>query len=163
MLRRQARVLLVALLALLLAACGHAASEASGWRALQSGMELSVETRGGPRGQDVLSLLYTIPVAGGDYAIERRMPVEGWQGRPALAVLASSTRVLFVAVVLVDREGREYECARTLLPAGWRELQFDFQPGIDDWADVVTVRFVDRTGGLGGQGPVSLKLIGLPL
>jgi hypothetical protein len=127
-------------------------------------MELSVETEAGPLGEDALSLLYTIPPGGGgDYAIERRMPVEGWQGRPALAVLASSTRVLFVAVVLTDRDGHEYECARTLLPTGWRELQFEFPPEIDDWADVATVRFVDHSGALGGQGPVSLKLIGLPL
>jgi hypothetical protein len=34
---------------------------------------------------------------------------------------------------------------------------------VDDWEHVAVVRLVDRTGGLGGQGPVSLKLVDLPL
>jgi len=155
------RVLLVILVALCLAACSRGSAELFGWRALQPGMELSSEQ--GPAGQTVLALLYTIPPGGQDYAIERDLPAQGLEGRPTLSVLAQSTRVLFLAVVLVDREGREHECALTLLPGGWHELEFDFPPGIADWSEAVKIRFEDRTGGLGSQGPVSLKLIGLPL
>jgi hypothetical protein len=69
-----------------------------------------------------------------------------------------------MALVLVDLAGQEHECVRTLLPDGWHELQFvGFLPSVGDWASVQAMRLVDRTGGLGGQGPVSLKLAGLPL
>jgi len=144
-------------------ACLRGGSEVYGWRALQTGMELSSEEGAGPQGQSVLALLYTI-VTGQDYAIERRVPVEGLEGQPSLRLMAKATRVLHLAVVLVDDKGREHECARTLLPGDWHELNYNaFQPPVHDWAQIVSIRFVDRTGGLGGQGPVSLKLVGLPL
>ena len=153
----------VLLVLLTVTACVRGGSQVYGWHALETGMELSSEEGAGPQGQRVLGLLYTI-VAGQDYAIERRMPVEGLQGQPSLRLMAKATRVLHLAVVLVDDKGREHECARTLLPGDWRELNYNaFQLPVHDWAQIVSIRFVDRTGGLGGQGPVSLKLVGLPL
>lgn len=144
-------------------ACARGGSELNGWHALQPGMELSTEPKAGPHGEAVFALLYTI-VSGQDYAIERRMPIQGLQGRPGLRLWAKATRVLHLAVVLVDDAGQEHECALTLVPGDWRELGFyDFQPEVDTWAQIVAVRFVDRTGRLGGQGPVSLKLVGLPM
>jgi hypothetical protein len=72
--------------------------------------------------------------------------------------------VLHLAVVLVDATGLEHEAARTLASGAWRDLRFDeFCPPLEDGADVRAIRIVDRTGTLGGQGPVSLKLVGLPL
>lgn len=153
--------LVVAMVAL--TACARGGSQLHGWSALQQGMELSSEVGAGPQGQTVLGLLYTI-VPGQDYAIERRMPIDGLHGKPSLRLLANATRVLHLALVLVDDEGFEHESARTLSPGNWRELHYDmFQPPVDDWGQIVTVRLVDRTGGLGGQGPVSLKVVGLPL
>jgi hypothetical protein len=126
-------------------------------------MELSIEEGAGPNGESVLALLYTV-VTGLDYAIERRLPIEGLEGQPDLRLTARATRVLHLGVVLVDQRGVEHECALTLLPGQWRELHFDcFQPPVDDWAQISLVRLVDYTGSLGGQGPVSLKLVGLPL
>lgn len=148
---------------LALTACARGSNEFGGWRALQPGMELSGAERGGPQGQPALALLYTV-AAGQDYAIERRLPIGGLEGRPVLRLMSKATRVLHLVVVLVDDDGNQHECARTLLPGDWRELNCDaFQPPVDDWAQIATIRFVDRTGGLGGQGPVSLRLVGLPL
>jgi len=150
------------LMPLVMLSCARGQSKLDGWCAMQPGMELSYEKDAGPRGEDVFALLYTI-IPGQDYAIEHRMPIQGLEGRPSLHLQAKATRILHLAFVLVDSEGQEHECARTLLPGNWRELQFDdFRPPVEDWAQIVTVRFVDRSGGLGGQGPVSLKLIGLP-
>jgi len=134
-----------------------------GWKAVQRCVELSSEEGAGPEGETVLALLYTV-APGQDYAIERPMPIPRLQGRPVLRLMAKATRVLHLAVVLVDGQGQEHECARTLVPGNWRELNFgDFQPPVDDWAQITLVSVMDRTGGLGGQGPVSLKLVGLPL
>jgi hypothetical protein len=154
----------LALLGLLaLTACARGQTQVNGWQATQAGMEMSIEEGAGPQGEPVLALLYTIRT-GQDYAIQRSMPVPGLEGEPRLLLWGKATRVLHLAVVLVDRDGREYECADTLLPDRWQELQFEtFHPFIGDWAQVSIVRLVDRTGGLGGQGPVSLRLFGLPL
>jgi|GEM_PF-3232689 len=155
-------LLSLALGLLTLTACARGSSELHGWRAMQSGMELSEEKGTGPQGQTVVALLYTI-VPGQDYAIAHQMPIQGLQGRPSLRLVAKATRVLHLAFVLVDDKGQEHECARTLLPGNWRELSFDdFQPSAEDWARIKAIRFEDRTGGLGGQGPVSMKLVGLP-
>jgi len=152
----------LALALLILTACARGGSELYGWYALQSGMQLSGEKGTGPQGQTVFALLYTI-TPGQDRAIERQMPIPGLQGRPSLRLWAKATRVLHLAFVLVDDQGQEHECARTLVPGDWRELNFDdFRPPVGGWVQIVTVRLVDRTGGLGGQGPVSLKLVGLP-
>ena len=143
-----------------LAACARGGSELHGWRAMQPEMELSWEDGAGPQGQDAFALLYTI-ATGQNYAIERAMPVRGLQGQLRLRLWARATRVVYLAIVLVDDHGLEYECTRTLLAGKWRELTFDdFRPPIQDWDQVVTVRLVDRLGSLGGQGPVSLKLVG---
>jgi hypothetical protein len=107
--------------------------------------------------------LYTV-ATGQDYAIERAVLTNGWHGRPALLMSAKATRVLHLAVVLVDQQGQEHESARTLLPGDWQNLNFEsFDPPLEDWQQVAVLRIVDRTGGLGGQGPVSLKLSVLPL
>ncbi len=153
-----------ALLGLLaLTACARGHIEVSGWRVMQPGMEISIEEGAGPQGEPVLALLYTIRT-GHDYAIQRSMPVPGLEGEPRLYLWGKATRVLHLAVVLVDRDGREYECADTLVPGLWEELRFEeFRPSVGDWTQISIVRLVDRTGGLGGQGPVSLKLAGLPL
>lgn len=144
-------------------ACSLGRSELRGWRAVQPGMEMRLETQAGPAGETVLALLYTI-APGTDYAIDYRQPGTRLSGKPDLRLKARATRVLHLALVLVDRGGQEHQCVCTLLPDGWRELQFaDWEPSIGDWASVQTMRLVDRTGGLGGQGPVSLKLAGLPL
>ena len=161
---RTRRVALLFLLgaSLALGACARGGRELNGWRALQPGMELSVERGAGPRGEDVLALLYTI-VTGQDYAVERRLPAQGLQGPVELRLSARATRVLHLACVVVDTAGVEHEAALTLLPGDWRELRFrDLQPPIGDWAQGEALRLVDRTGGLGGQGPVSLKLVGMP-
>jgi hypothetical protein len=159
---RRAALLLLVSASLALGACARGGPEQNGWQALRPGMELSVERGAGPRGEDVLALLYTI-VTGQDYAVERRLPAQGLQGPVELRLSARATRVLHLACVVVDRAGVEHEAALTLLPGDWRELCFrDLQPPIDDWAQAQTLRLVDRTGGLGGQGPVSLKLVGMP-
>ncbi len=144
-------------------ACSPGRSGPLGWRAVQPGMEMRLEPQAGPAGETVLALLYTI-APGRDYAIEYSRPGTSLVGKPDLRVQARATRVLHLALVLVDQEGQEHQCVRTLLPDGWRELQFaEWAPNVEDWASVETMRLVDRTGGLGGQGPVSLKLAGLPL
>lgn len=146
-----------------LTACARGHAEVSGWRVMQSAMEMSIEEDAGPQGEPVLALLYTIRT-GQDYAIQRGMPMPELEGKPALQLWGKATRVLHLALVLVDHDGREYECADTLVPGRWQELRFEeFSPSIGDWSQVSIVRLVDRTGGLGGQGPVSLKLVGLPL
>jgi hypothetical protein len=161
--RHQLVWLTLSVAALALTACARASNEFGGWRALQPGMELSGAERAGPQGQTGLALLYTV-VPGQDYAIESRLPIGGLEGPPSLRLMAKATRVLHLAVVLVDDDGSQHECARTLLPGDWRELNCDaFQPPVGGWAQITTMRFVDRTGELGGQGPVSLKLVGLPL
>jgi hypothetical protein len=155
-------LLLLFLTLLTLSACAGGTSELNGWRGLQPGMELSLERGAGPRGETVFALLYTV-APGQDYAVERRMPIPGLVGKPELRLLARATRVLHLAFVLVDQAGQEHECALTLLPGDWRKLNYnDFQPPVGDWSQVAAVRLVDRTGGLGSQGPVSLKLVGLP-
>ena len=172
---------LIGIVLLAQAACRRGGAELYGWRAVTPGVELRGEKQPGPEGQTVLGLLYTV-ATGQDYAIERPMPANvgtpsrrysiplrrgpdgRWSGRPTLRVLGKSTRVLHLAVVLVDRQGLEHESARTLLSGDWHELNFDvFDPPLEDWHQVDLLRVVDRTGGLGGLGPVSLKLAGLPL
>ena len=149
--------------ALMLTACARGGQELYGWHALQRGTELSAEQGAGPHGEDVLALLYTV-ATGSDYAIERLLPEGALQGKPSLRFWARATRVLHLAVVLVDDNGGEHECALTLLPGAWQELVYDgFEPPVDVWGEIVRMRVEDRTGGLGGQGPVSLKLAGLPL
>jgi len=164
MLRGRIRAWLVLGMALsVCSACSKGVSELRGWRALQPGVEMRLEPRAGPAGQAALALLYTI-APGKDYVIECSLPVAGLSGRPELRLQARTTRVLHIALVLVDQAGQEHECVQTLLPDGWHELQFvGFLPDVGDWASVQAMRLVDRTGGLGGQGPVSLKLAGLPL
>jgi hypothetical protein len=126
-------------------------------------MELSSAEHPGPQGEPALALLYTI-VTGQEYAVERRLPTGGLEGRLSLPLMAKATRVLHLVVVLLDDDDNQHECARTLLPGGWRELNCDtFQPPVGDWAQITTMRLVDRTGVLGGQGPVSLRVVGLPL
>jgi hypothetical protein len=160
---RHARLLLIGSVVLVLMACAQGSTELYGWRALAPGMELRVEQESGLEGQKVLALLYTV-ATGQTYAVERQMPGSGWHGPPALRVFGKATRVLHVALVLVNKQGQEHESARTLLPGDWHELNFNsFNPPLDDWGQAVSMRFVDRTGELGGQGPVSLKLAGLPL
>ncbi len=144
-------------------ACARGSSEVRGWKATQPGMELSIEGSAGPQGEAALALLYTV-ATGTEYAIERPTPIQGLDGRPSLSLKVKATRVLHLALVLVDQQGVRHESARTLVPGDWRELRFDdFQPPVDDWEHVAMVRLVDLTGELGGQGPVSLKLVGLPL
>jgi len=155
-------VLACGVILLALTACGRGSGELYGWKAVQPGVELSSEEGAGPEGETVLALLYTV-APGQDYAIERPMPIPGLQGRPVLRLMAKATRVLHLAIVLVDGQGQEHECARTLVPGDWRELTLSAFAAVDDWAQVAILRLVDRTGGLGGQGPVSLKLVGLPL
>ena len=146
---------------ILLSACKRGSSEQSGWRAMQPGMELRLESHGGPQGEPALALLYTI-TTGQDYALERDLPIAGLEGPARLTLQAKCTRVLHLAVVLVDQRGVEHECASTLAAGGWRELVFDtFDPLVSEWNDIAAVRLVDRTGGLGGQGFVSLKVVGL--
>jgi len=126
-------------------------------------MELSLEPDGGPQGEPAMALLYTI-VTGQDCAIERHVPGIDLEELPPLTLQARATRVLHLALVLVDAQGNSYECARTLRPGDWRSLEFGrFMPPAPDWGEVRLMRLEDRTGGLGGQGPVSLKLVGLPL
>jgi hypothetical protein len=147
----------------LVAACRRGSTELSGWKATRRGMELSLEPDGGPQGEPGMALLYTI-VTGEDYAIERDVRGLDLIGPSALTLQARATRVLHLALVLVDAQGNSYECARTLRPGDWRSLEFGpFMPPAPDWGEVRLMRLEDRTGGLGGQGPVSLKLVGLPL
>lgn len=161
--RRQWVWLTLAVAVLSLAACARGSSEVGGWSALRPGMELSSAEGAGPQGQPALALLYTI-VTGQEYAIERYRRIGGLEGQPSLRLKAKATRALHLVVVLVDDGGIQHECARTLLPGDWRELNCDaFQPPVGDWAQITTMRLVDRTGVLGGQGPVSLRLVGLPL
>lgn len=146
-----------------LAACARGGPELRGWHASQAGMELSWEEGAGPQGEGVFALLYTV-ATGQDYAIERHTPIRGLQGQPRFCLLARATRVLYLTLVLVDHDGRQHECSRALLPGEWRKLCFhDFESPIDDWEHVAALRLVERIGSLGGQGPVSLKLVGLPM
>lgn len=161
--RFRAWVLLALLPALLsFVACARGSREWNGWVALEPSIELRSEPGGGPGGESALALLYAL-VPGAEYGIERQMPIAGLQGRPSLRLMARATRVLYVAVVLVDDQGLEHECARYLQPGEWRTLDFDtFEPPVADWSRITAIRFVDRTGLLIGQGTVSLKLVGLP-
>ena len=144
-----------------LTGCARGGSELHGWRTMQAGMELSWEQGAGPQGEGAFVLLYTV-ATGQDYAIQRHVPVESLQGPPNVRLWARATRILYLSFVLVDENGHEHQCARTLSTGKWRELNFDdFQPLIQDWSQVATLRLVDRIGSLGGQGPVSLKLAGL--
>lgn len=154
--------LCVTLVLFSLGACARGGSELDGWTVLQPGMELRSEPGRGPQGEPVLALLYAL-VPGTEYGIERQMPIAGLEGRPSLKLMARTNRVLYVAVVLVDAEGRDYECGRDIQPGEWRTLDFvAFEPAVGDWSQIKAVRFIDRTGLLIGQGPVSLKLVGLP-
>jgi len=148
--------------ALAVSGCARGSGTLAGWRTVQPGMELALEQGDGPDGEDVLALLYTM-ATGQEYAIEHDMPIAGLVGAASVQLQGRSTRVLHLAIVLVDTEGREYECARTLRPDGWQVLAFDcFQPSPPEWSGVAKLRLVDRTAALGSQGPVSLKLVGLP-
>jgi hypothetical protein len=162
---KQSRVLLafgLAVLLLSLAGCAKGSSELDGWTVLQPGMELWSEPGRGPRGEPVFALLYTL-VPGTEYGIERSMPIPGLAGRPSLQLMAKATRVLYLAVVLLDIEGHEHKCATLLQPAEWRTLEFDaFQPAVADWSQITAIRFMDYTALLIGQGSVSLKVVGLP-
>jgi len=135
----------------------------AGWRALQPEIDIKLEDGLGAHGGPVLSVLHTI-VPGTSYAIERST-VEGMgHGVPEMHLWLQATRALHLALVLVDDAGVEHEAARTLPPGGWRQIRFaQFCPPLEEGTGVRAMRVVDRTGMLGGQGPVSLKLIGLPL
>jgi hypothetical protein len=162
---KQSRVVLALCLTFMLfslVACARGSSQLDGWNALQPGMELRSEPDRGPNGEPVLALLYAL-VPGTEYGIERQMPIPGLEGRPSLRLMAKSTRVLYVAVVLLDSEGHEHKCASLLQPGEWRTLDFDtFEPAVADWSQITAVRFMDYTALLIGQGSVSLKLVGLP-
>ncbi len=161
--RRSEAAILLAVLALgLLSGCRSRSSEWEGWRAVKPGMEISTEEGAGPNGEDATALLYTM-VTGQEYAIERGTTDLGLVGPLELRLWCKATRALHLAVVLVDAQGQAHECARTYVPDEWRELAFDrFIPAITRWEDVKTLRLVDLTAVLGGQGPVSLKVVGLP-
>lgn len=149
-------------LGLLLATCARGGPELQGWRATQPSMELWLEAAAGPDGHDVVALLYTI-TTGQEYAIERRLTAGELSGRVALPLMIKTTRALHLALVLVDDQGVEHVCTRTYVPSVWRTLVFDdFDPPIEDWSQVAVMRLSDWTGVLGSQGPVSLKLVGLP-
>jgi hypothetical protein len=155
-------VLGLSLLVTLTSACAKGDTELGVWRALNPGMELYRESGAGPHGEDAFGLLYTI-VPGRDYAVERPWSMSEQGDIADLYLLATTTRVLYLSVVLVDETGQEYESALTLLPNGWRELRFStYQPALTVSTQIAKLRLVDRTGGLGGQGVVSLKLVGLP-
>jgi len=155
-------LLCLALLLVATAGCAGGATELQGWTALQPGMELRSEPGRGPNGEDVVALLYAL-VPGNEHGIERPVPVSGWEGRPGLQLVARSTRVLYLAVVLLDGAGREFKSTAVLRPGDWRTLHFaTFEPAVDDWSQVTTLRVMDYTGLLIGQGSVSLKLVGLP-
>jgi hypothetical protein len=161
---KQSRALALGLMFMLLGlvACAKGSSQLNGWSALQPGMELWSEPGRGPHGEPVMALLYAL-VPGNEYGIERQMPIPGLQGRPSLQLMAKATRVLYLAVVLLDSEGNEHKSAALLQPGDWRALEFDaFQPAVADWSEIMAVRFMDYTAVLIGQGSVSLKLVGLP-
>ncbi len=150
------------LLVLVATGCRRGATEWEGWRALDKGMTLSTETGTGPNGEDATALLYTM-ATGEDYAIERDAAGLPLNDPVELRLWCKATRALHLAVVLVDTQGQEHECARTYVPDEWRELTFDrFEPPVASWESVRTLRLVDLTAVLGGQGPVSLKIVGLP-
>ena len=158
---KQSRALL-AILLFTLVACARGSNQLDGWNALQPGMELWSEPGRGPQGEPVLALLYAL-VPGREYGIERQMPIPGLEGRPGLRLRAKATRVLYLAVVLLDAEGQEHKSATLLNPGEWRTLEFDtFEPAVADWSQITTIRFMDYTALLIGQGSVSLKLVGLP-
>jgi hypothetical protein len=163
--RKQFRVLLTFWLALTLLSfvgCAKGDGEVGGWTALQPGMELWSEPGSGPHSEPVLALLYTL-VPDTEYGIERPMPIPGLTGRPSLQLTAKATRVLYLAVVLLDTAGHEHKCATLLQPGEWRTLEFDvFQPAVADWSQITSMRFMDYTALLIGQGAVSLKVVGLP-
>ncbi len=160
--RHRALLLCLGVLLLTIAACARGGTELHGWTALQPGVELRSEPGRGPNGEDVVALLYAL-VPGNEYGIERQMPVPGLDGRPSLSLMAKSTRMLYLTVVLLDGEGREFKSAIVLDPGEWRTLRFDtFEPSVDDWSQISAIRLMDYTGLLIGQGSVSLKLVGLP-
>ena len=107
-----------------------------------------------------MALLYTMST-GEVYSIERPGSLPVLNGYPSLVLNARATRTLFLAVVLIDENGREYECSRTLSPGDWQTLRFDEFDGLAADTKIVLTRLVDRTAQLGSQGPVSLKLVGL--
>lgn len=156
--------LLAGLLALMLiaivAACARGGQELAGWRATDSSTDLMFESGAGPNGEDVTALLYTMS-SGGVHVVEHNVPPPLVDGRPSLTLQARATRTLYLAVVLVDETGQEYECARNLIPGDWRTLRFDEFEGLAPGTTIVLTRLVDRTAQLGSQGPVSLKLVGL--
>jgi hypothetical protein len=160
---RRARILvLLALITLAITACDRGASELDGWRASDQGTDLWLEARSGPEGEDVLAMLYTMST-GTEYVIEREGPPPMRDGRPAVTLRARSTRTLYLTLALVDSSGQAYECSRILAPGEWRTLDFEqFSGDPGDGLDIVTMRLIDRTALLGSQGPVSLKLVGLP-
>ena len=135
----------------------------AGWHAVQPEIDIELEDGLGAHEGPALSVLYTV-VPGTSYAIERSMMEGMGHGVPEVHLRLQATRALHLALVLVDDAGVEHEAARTLLPGGWRQMRFDdFCPPLENGTGVRAMRIVDRTGALGGQGPVSLKLIGLPL
>ena len=145
------------------AACAKGEPEVGGWRAQQPGVQMRLEAGAGPAGETALIVQYTI-IPGRDYAIEFGEDGSGVLGERGLQLQAKATRVLHLALVLVGNEGQQHERVHTLLPNAWQALQF---PGriqaADGWEQVQALRLIDRTGGLGSQGPVTLKLAGLPL
>ena len=156
------RALCLTLILFTLAGCARGTNELDGWTALQPGVELRSEPGRGPNGEDVVALLYAL-VPRNEYGIERRMPIPGLEGHPRLQLMARSTRMLYLAVVLLDSEGNEHKSATVLQSGDWHTLQFDtFEPAVDDWSQIAAIRLMDYTGLLIGQGSVSLKLVGLP-
>jgi hypothetical protein len=142
--------------------CAKGSTQLDGWNALQPAMELRAEPGRGPQGEPVIALLYAL-VPGTEYGIERQTPIPGLEGLPSLRLMAKATRVLYLAVVLLDSEGLEHKCTTLLQPGEWRALEFDaFQPAVADWSQITAIRFMDYTALLIGQGVVSLKLVGLP-
>jgi hypothetical protein len=159
---RVACALLLTLILFSLVACAKGSSQLDGWKALRPGMELWSEPGRGPHGEPVIALLYVL-VPATEYGIERQMPIPGLEGRPSLRLMAKTTRVLYVGVVLLDSQGHEHKSTTLLEPGEWRTLEFDtFEPAVADWSQITTLRFMDYTGLLIGQGSVSLKLAGLP-
>lgn len=152
--------LMAVVLTISVAGCDRGRPELAGWRATDASTDLMIEPGAGPNGEDVMALLYTMST-GEVYVVERNGPPTLLNDRPSLTLQARATRALYLAIVLVDENGRKYECARNLTPGDWRTLRFDEFEGFTTGTKIVLTQLVDRTAQLGSQGPVSLKLVGL--
>jgi len=127
--------------------------------ALRPEVEVWIEPDVGPAGEDALSLIYTV-LTGQDYGIERPVQMSSADAGPVV-LLASATRVVPLSLVMLDASGAVHVCSRVVSPGTWTQVVFDC-PAPTDNITFTRMRLVDLTGSLGGQGPVSLKLIGLP-